>query len=398
MSATQRDLRVKIDQLKLDFPNFSSKFIKSVLLAQNLEVARARLQLAVAKKQEDANKLLSSTLGLEEGSKFESPFARASQTKDRVSGVYTSNQLSSAPELPARTINLIETDLNTSIESNTSEKSDIFISSQSSTASSDFRRSSSFLSSSPQTLERRPPPLPPRDPKTRPNSDVSPFALARPSVPSYTSLIRKEYETTIPELFIQQSSKPRQENRTKRKRGLTLSDEVTRAKDDFFDDIEEIYTSKGSIEPTTKRKKLMIDTDTPSHRLKAISAKNSTRISDSTNEGQVATKRSSRRHEYDLGSNIDTHWSTSTKPIEIPVKGNDGAIESFDVDENDGSATVGNESNLSESPSSSTATSDPLDQSLGGKETLLPFALCSQEPPGRPKAPSTKRHFLEESD
>lgn len=412
MSATQNGLRVKVEQLKLDFPHFSSKFIKSVLTAQSGEVARARLQLAVAKKQADEERALAATLGLDDGAKFESPFALAGQSKERGSGPSSSTQPIRIPDLPARTVNLLESDLNTSVDSYLSEKSDTFYSSQSSTASSDLRRTTSLLSTSRTSGERKLPPLPPRESMDAFNMDFSPFASAgRSSVSTFSSSLRHDKkERTIPTLFRQQQEHMTrlEDKRTKRKRSLELSDEeFESSKPDFFDDIEEIF-GNGRSDPAPKRKKLTIETESSVHRLSQPLKRSTSKMlekltSTSTNEKHLTTEGVSKRPRHGLlaapieesrptpAKHHNKASNSRTKPSNVP-------IEVYDLDENDGSATVGNDSNLSESPSSYTETSDPIESHLSNNEQPLPFTLCSQEPAVRPAARLSRRRFLEESD
>lgn len=412
MSATQNGLRGKVEQLKLDFPNFSSKYIKSVLVAQSGEVARARLQLAVAKKQADEERALAATLGLDDGSKFESPFALAGHSKERGSGPFSSTQPLRIPDLPARSVNLVDSDLNTSVDSYLSEKSDTFYSSQSSTASSDLRRTTSLLSTSRPSGERKPPPLPPRESMDAFNTDLSPFALAgRSSVPTFSSSARPEKrEYTIPSLFRQQQehNSRLEDKRTKRKRNLELSDEeFESAKPDFYDDIEEIF-GNGRSDPAPKRKKLIIETEVSAQRLsQPLKRRTSTTLEKPSSQLEKPSPHTHEKHLIKDGSTKRPRHGLLAAPLDDPTpkraptsrsRGSSISTDVIDLDEIDGSATVGNDSNLSESPSSSTATSDPIESHFSNNEQPLPFTLCSQEPQVRPAARLVRRRFLEESD
>lgn len=404
MSAAQADLSAKVGQLKRDFPNFSTKFIKTVLAQQKHEVAHARLFLAVAKKKADEEKSLEATLGLHGGSNFESPFALSAQPKDRGFGAHSATQPPRIPELPARTNNVLDSDLNTSVESYLSEKSESFYSSQSSVGSSDLKRSTSLLSTSMQRKERTIPILPPKEIRDAPNNKISPFATARPLKPTFgTFAPQDKHSPTIVDLFNRQKE-PKQkqdDKRAKRKRSLELSDEEPGdAKPDFFDDIEEIFSPNGS-EPATKRKKLVIETEPTGHRLSRPVSKKPTKsieVSDRRLESAPHSTRSASRITHGLAPVVHGAQAYAKESPKSKTIGPNDSIEVVDIDEFDGSATIGNDSNLSESPSSSTAISDPLDSHFCSETNVAPFVLCSQEPNGRPMAKAARRRIIEDSD
>lgn len=424
MSSQKGDLRAKVQLLQADFPCFSSSFIQTTLVAQGLEVARARLQLAVLKKQEDVNKLLSSQQPSTGGDKFESPFALAANPKERSHAAQSSSQPIQVPELPARTFNPLESDLNTSVESYLSEKSEKFYSSQSSVEP--LRHTPSSLSSSPSLLaiDQHKSSRNLHISTERGNGDFSeksPFALSAHSKLSYAPTLRQDRQQTITSMLRRRKDEPNagstREKANKKKRKPTddfLDSLDSIGSDDHLTDsstmkeIEEMYgTSKG---PHSKRKQqLQIeqkDAKPKPSRLSQILPRKNTRESLNTNSKEIRQasppkKRTTRREDFLVD---DSPPQTHQMPLYHRKSKSRRSSEFIDLDpivvddDNDANTTLGNDSHLFDSITSSPTMSEYREASYATNHSSLPFMLCSQVSPSGARPQAQRRRILEESD
>jgi hypothetical protein len=385
-SSTQTDLAVKISTLHRDFPTSSAQEIHAVLSAQNYELARARIQLVLAKKQADQARAEKVQIDVTGDDKFESPFARASIAKDRANGHRIAPALKVAPKLPAKPSHtseepLVATDYYLSNPHSLSSTPEDPPSSAESVNTSS--RPSSHSHSSASSSQRAPMPS---KTQRRPVPGESVFALSRQPQRSSQALAPKpKGPLTIDEMLkrgeVKQQLKE-SSNRAKRKRV-----------DDFYntlDDLpEELPYSKRpglgiiELEEENPVSPLSTSSSSPGRKKSKDRAKPQEssvlghRLSLRSGSGTIMRKSKLMEHMSKWKDRFELQLSTESDSSSVEM-GSDSAEEiaptyskskkhiKDDISEeaNDGSTTVGNESSSSERSSTglscSTVDSSPI--------------------------------------
>ena len=415
MSSISSELRAKVKALQRDFPSCSANHILRVLLDQNQHIALARVHLALLKKEEDRIKSIKALEDSTGSLKTESPFALS---KDRHLPSSLPLQPKSAPELPAKSTVTQDYDPNSSIEFSSSQKSDFATSSQSSASSIGITRQSS-LSSIPkrgvERVETRHRTVADEHSVTR---DVSPFALSKPSS-GVLSLHRpkEKREITIPDLFQRSNMKEARLMGTNRaKRSLASSffedvmdvPEVTVEKRDSFE-IVEISDEEVLEFKKGKRRKLDIG---PVDRIgierlsQILPKKQSTDVKCSPVSGTMSTSIEKPHQQRPKGrySQASPQPFVALTSTRLPQKDHLGLELSWSdsEEEYDGSTTIGNDSNSTDTTIVSLPTFESVSRplpSISFTQSLLhePFHFSSQAPTHRAQLPRRNR-ILEDDD
>jgi hypothetical protein len=411
------DLRGKVKSLKRDFPIFSYDRIQAVLLEQNQEVARARIQLALAKKQEDQGKALISSLDADTANKFESPFALVVSAKDRPSALSSSIQPKIAPDLPARTSLTYEIDLNSSIESLESEKNLSIHSSQSSALSNDiiqlyttqtgttdgFERQHGLVSSHRRRADTA-------------KREISPFALSKGSNAAPPRLVAKsnpKREVTINEMFQNSSANETRlqgTNRSARKRMRTFFDDIMDLPEEhvvsYVDvGVEVIEDPEEESFVSTKRRKLQLDATPHSSYLSQEIPQNQNKSNSSSRRSRTSSIRSSHTQDESTCSSSQSHHSQQNL--------NDSAMtlasrskrhhthmdrmkeEYSSEEEHDDSTTIANDSHSSDSINHIIEADSSSPPRIAEK-----YSMCSQPPlhAAVPRHQASRRMIMEDED
>lgn len=411
MSAISSELCTKVKVLQRDFPACSASHILNVLLDQNQEIALARVHLVLLKKEEDRLKALTSLVESTGSHKTDSPFALS---KDRPVPASLALPPKSAPDLPAKSILSQNEDLNSSTEFSSSQKSDFASSSQSSAGSSGITRQPSLSSIRKSHFDRLQ-----GSSRTIPNdsmakSDVSPFALSRPSpgmLPHHKS--KKKHDITIPDLFHRSNMKETRLMGTNRaKRNLTST---------FFDDVMDLPEERKILDETSdivevldeevpqfrrgKRRKLEIDSVSHlSHdRLSQILSGQKPTKPLEPKTGKPHTEEPRPRLPLPPSGASPLSTLVSTTPLGPEPKPR-ATLELYlsDDEDYDGSTTVGNESNSSD-PNTSMSTLESSSRShpfATTNHSLLQesFQFSSQPPRDVPIQLRRRNRILEDDD
>lgn len=321
MASQPVDLKARITLLKRDFPTFPSATIKSVLVGQNYEVARARIHLALAKKQYDQEKAQRGSNEGDGGRKFESPFALASQPKDRTFSLPPAPIPKSTREPSSQLQFVHEIDLDSSFDSSRSEHSSSQVSSQSSSLSHDLNYFYSTHTSSKGTKESVHYKHTVSSVPDAQQNKISPFASSKSPVPSLVHQPTSKKQPSIPDLF-KKAAKSKEKgparqtdttNTKKRMRSffddiMDIPESFHKKQDEFVEDIDDEIISK------PKRKKLEIGSSASSSRIsQTLSRKITSHTMPGSKISQSMDSTSKKRHSSH--NDISNHNHPPSPPV-----------------------------------------------------------------------------------